>query len=152
MRKPLCGIRRAGGVLADERDLPAGDRIAVLLHVEFDAVVHLRGWVCELARITHDQTDLQRLLRVRSTKAVADQQTAKTQNCLSHYLLPIVSAAALTLQPYHKPQRPALTSAADLKFLQHLQQTLLGTSNRKAALESESCQCPFVSEVRVRAC
>src|SRR6266567_2056175 len=27
------------------------------------------------------------------------------------------------------------TSAADLKFLQHLQQTLLGTSNRKAALE-----------------
>jgi hypothetical protein len=27
-------------------------------------------------------------------------------------------------------------SAADLKFLHHLQQTLLGTSNRKAALES----------------
>jgi hypothetical protein len=30
----------------------------------------------------------------------------------------------------------ARTSAADLKFLRHLQQTLLGTSNRKAALES----------------
>jgi hypothetical protein len=28
------------------------------------------------------------------------------------------------------------TSAADLKFLRHLQQTRLGTSNRKAALES----------------
>jgi hypothetical protein len=27
------------------------------------------------------------------------------------------------------------TSAADLKFLHHLQQTPLGTSNRKAALE-----------------
>jgi hypothetical protein len=27
-------------------------------------------------------------------------------------------------------------SAADLKFLHHLQQTRLGTSNRKAALES----------------
>jgi hypothetical protein len=27
-------------------------------------------------------------------------------------------------------------SAADLKFLHHLQQTLLGTSNRKAAPES----------------
>jgi hypothetical protein len=27
-------------------------------------------------------------------------------------------------------------SAADLKFLHHLQQTQLGTSNRKAALES----------------
>src|SRR5262245_19690787 len=43
-------------------------------------------------------------------------------------------------------------SAADLKFLNHLQQTLLGTSNRKAALESKSCKCPFVSEVRVRVC
>jgi hypothetical protein len=30
-------------------------------------------------------------------------------------------------------------SAADLKFLRHLQQTLLGTSNRKAAPESKSC-------------
>jgi hypothetical protein len=28
------------------------------------------------------------------------------------------------------------TSAADLKFLQHLPQIRLGTSNRKAALES----------------
>jgi hypothetical protein len=33
--------------------------------------------------------------------------------------------------------RPA--SAADLKFLQQLQQNRLGTSNRKAALESLSC-------------
>jgi hypothetical protein len=28
-----------------------------------------------------------------------------------------------------------VASAADLKFLHHLQQTLIGTSNRKAALE-----------------
>jgi hypothetical protein len=44
------------------------------------------------------------------------------------------------------------SSTADLKFLHHLQQTLLGTSNRKTALESWSCWCPFVSEVRVRTC
>jgi hypothetical protein len=30
-------------------------------------------------------------------------------------------------------------SAADLKFLQHLQQAREGTSNRKAALESYTC-------------
>jgi hypothetical protein len=33
-------------------------------------------------------------------------------------------------------QAGELSSAADLKFLQQLQQTLLGTSNRKAALQS----------------
>jgi tripartite-type tricarboxylate transporter receptor subunit TctC len=32
--------------------------------------------------------------------------------------------------------KPGAASAADLKFLRHLQQTRLGTSNRKAALES----------------
>ena len=33
--------------------------------------------------------------------------------------------------------------AADLKFLQQLQQARSGTSNRKAAPESQTCQCPF---------
>ena len=37
-------------------------------------------------------------------------------------------------RPFRRPTPVA--SAADLKFLHHLQQTLLGTSNRKAALES----------------
>src|SRR5712691_1872059 len=45
-----------------------------------------------------------------------------------------------------------VASAADLKFLHHLQQTRLGTSNRKAALESQSCQCPPASEARVKGC
>jgi hypothetical protein len=43
-------------------------------------------------------------------------------------------------------------SAADLKFLQQMKQTRLGPSNRKAALESWTCSCPFVFEVRVRGC
>src|SRR5262245_24129165 len=44
----------------------------------------------------------------------------------------------------------SLPSAADLQFLRRLPQARLGTSNRKAALETYTCQCPFASEVRVR--
>ena len=88
LRKPLCGIRRASGILADERDLTARNRIAVLLHVQLDAVVHLRGRVRKLAREAHQQTDLQHLLRMRDTNAVAEQQKAETQSCLSHCFLP----------------------------------------------------------------
>src|SRR5215468_1886261 len=35
------------------------------------------------------------------------------------------------------------TSAADLKFLHHLQQALIGTSNRKAALETIELLVPL---------
>ena len=42
LRQALGDVRRdAAGVLADELDLLAGDRVAVLLHVELDAVVDL---------------------------------------------------------------------------------------------------------------
>jgi hypothetical protein len=41
-------------------------------------------------------------------------------------------------------------SAADLKFLHRKRQAQPGTSNRKAALESEIYQCPLFSEVRTR--
>jgi hypothetical protein len=37
-----------------------------------------------------------------------------------------------------------MTSAADLKFLQHLQQTLIGTSNRKAALDQKLASAPLL--------
>src|ERR1700726_3294653 len=53
--------------------------------------------------------------------------------------------------PYHELRKRG-TSAADLKFLQRLRQAHEGTSNRKAALESYACWCPFASEVRVRGC
>src|SRR5262245_44551347 len=42
--------------------------------------------------------------------------------------------------------------AAELKFLQPLQGARVGTSNRKAAREVHTCQCPFAFEVRVRGC
>ena len=52
LRQALGDVRvRAAGVLADDLDLLAGDGVAVLLHVELDAVVDLRGGVGELAGI-----------------------------------------------------------------------------------------------------
>ena len=51
LREPLGDVGRdAAGVLADDLDLLAGDRVAVLLHVELDAVVHLGAGIGELAR------------------------------------------------------------------------------------------------------
>ena len=61
----LGGIRRAGVILAQEHDLLAGDHIAMLLHVQLDAIVHLRGRIGELAGVGHDQPDLDGLLRMR---------------------------------------------------------------------------------------
>jgi hypothetical protein len=81
----------------------------VLLDVQLDAVVHLSGRVRKLAREAHDQTDLQRLLRMRDTNAVAQQQKAETQNCLSHCFLPSSAPRRYTArQLYHKPQLAAL--------------------------------------------
>ena len=44
-------------------DLP--DRIAMLLDVELDGIVHLRRGVGELARVGHDQTNLDGVGRLR---------------------------------------------------------------------------------------
>ena len=52
LRQPGGDVgRHAAGVLADDLDLLAGDGIALLLHVELDAVVHLGRKVGELARV-----------------------------------------------------------------------------------------------------
>ena len=66
LREALGHVRRdAADVLADELDLLAGDRVAVLLHVELDAVVDLVAGVGELARIGQDHADLDGVLRHR---------------------------------------------------------------------------------------
>ncbi len=54
---------RTAGVLADDFDLLAGDAVAVLLHVQLDAVVDLCRGVGELARIGGDDADLDGALR-----------------------------------------------------------------------------------------
>src|SRR5262249_29244930 len=63
LRVALGVVRHAAAVAAYELDLAAGYRIAVLLHVELDCVVHLRRRVGELPRVRHDQADLDGLLR-----------------------------------------------------------------------------------------
>ncbi len=52
LREPFGDVGRdAAGILADKFDLLAGDRVAVLLHIKLDAVVHLRRGVGELPGI-----------------------------------------------------------------------------------------------------
>ena len=66
LRQALGDVGRgAAGVPADELDLAAGDGVALLLHVELDGVVHLGRRVGELARVRHDQPDLDGRLGVR---------------------------------------------------------------------------------------
>ena len=66
----------AAGVLADDLDLLAGNGVALLLHVELDAVVHLRRKVGELARERHDHADLDRALRRAPCPAAASNASA----------------------------------------------------------------------------
>ena len=53
----------AADILADDLDLLAGDGVAVLLHVELDAVVELDAGIGELAGERQDHADLDRRLR-----------------------------------------------------------------------------------------
>jgi hypothetical protein len=74
LRQTLGLVWRAGRILADQFDLLAGDRVAVLLHVELDAVVHLRGRIGELTGIGHEQTDLDGVLRTCGNDSAGQAQ------------------------------------------------------------------------------
>ena len=88
LRQTLGLVGRAGRILADQFDLLAGDRVAVLLHVELDAVVHLRGRICELAGIGHEQADLDGVLRACGNDCARQaQQTDQAENCFTHVLI-----------------------------------------------------------------
>jgi hypothetical protein len=64
LRQPLGHVGGdAAGVLADELKLLAGNGVALLLDVELDGIVHLRGGIGELPRIGHDEADLDGVLR-----------------------------------------------------------------------------------------
>ena len=77
LREPLGDIRGdAADILADELDLLAGDRVAMLFHVELDGVVHLRGGVGELAGIRIDDPDLDGVLRIGRTDCALRQRQA----------------------------------------------------------------------------
>lgn len=63
LRQALGLVGRAGCIFAYQFDLLAGDNVAMLLHVELDTVIHLRGRIGELTRIGHQQADLDGVLR-----------------------------------------------------------------------------------------
>src|SRR5947208_2162997 len=75
LRQPLGHIGgNAAGVFADQFDLTAAGGLAVLFHVKFYAVIHLRCGVGELTGIGHDQADLHRLLSLRRGRAKKQRQ------------------------------------------------------------------------------
>jgi hypothetical protein len=70
LREPLGDIGSdAAGVLANELDLDFPRTVAVLCHIQLDAVIHLRCGVSELAGIGHDEADLYGVLSVGSNRA-----------------------------------------------------------------------------------
>src|SRR6266536_237482 len=99
---------------------------------EGDAMYH------ELRKRGTSAADLKFLHRLRQTHFRNFKSKSGTRNHMfaSAPLLPkFVSEGAAM---YHELRKRG-TSAADLKFLQRYRQVRLGTSNRKAALESYTC-------------
>ena len=81
LRQPFGEVGRdAARVLADELDLLAGNRVAVLLHVQGDAVVDLGAGVGELTGILVDHPDLDRLLRVGCAGAKRQHDSGERQH------------------------------------------------------------------------
>ncbi len=70
LRQPFGGVRRdAAGVLADEHDLLAGNRVAVLFHIQGNAVIDLGAGIGELTGILVDHPDIDRIPCIARTKA-----------------------------------------------------------------------------------
>ena len=66
LRQPFGDLRGdAADILADHLDLLAGDRVTVLLHIEFDAVVELHAGIGELSGERQDDTDLDGVVCLR---------------------------------------------------------------------------------------
>ena len=63
LSEPFRGVgKHASRILANELDLLAGDRVAVLLHPKRDAMVDLRPGVGELSGILVNHSDFDRVL------------------------------------------------------------------------------------------
>ena len=81
LRQPF-GDRRvdAADILADDFDSFAGKFVAVLLEIEFDAIVTLCRRVGKLARVRHDNADLDSILRMKAASQKAWHQKAWHEN------------------------------------------------------------------------
>src|SRR6185312_308438 len=96
LRQPFGEIRRhPADILADEFELLAGDRVAVLLHIELDAVIELNASVGELARIGIDDADLDGVLSKRRTARDGERrrQSRKAAQKFLHRFLPVLSCS-----------------------------------------------------------
>ena len=66
LRQPLGVVGHAAGIAQDDLDLLAGDRVAVLLHVEIDGGLDLLAGRGLLPRHRYDEADLDGVLRERA--------------------------------------------------------------------------------------
>jgi len=69
-RLVLSGHRRV--VLEDDLDLPAGDGVALLLHVQLDGIVDLLAGRGLATGHRHDQADLDGFLRLRGRQQASE--------------------------------------------------------------------------------
>ena len=90
LREAFGDVRiRSASVLADELDLLARDRVAVLFDEQLDTIVHLRRGVGELARVSHDQTDFYGVLRLRDPGKSEDGGGGHRRSELTHGVSPL---------------------------------------------------------------
>ena len=86
--EPLGDVgRNAAIVLADDLDLLARDGVALLLHVEFEAVIELDACIRELAGVGDDQADLD----LRLSRRGGEQGRKRNESCQqwTHLSLPV---------------------------------------------------------------
>src|SRR5262245_36965098 len=113
--------------------------------VEHDIGVGLGDQACECVGVLELRFACQEAFRSRELLVAAALEIGIVVGCEAVDAEDGVSIGKQALRQMETDEacragnKKAHTSAADLKFLYHLQRTLLGTSNRKAALELWSC-------------
>ena len=105
LRQPLGDVGHAGVVLDDELDLLAGDRVAVLLHVELHGRLDLAAGRGERAGHRQDQADLHGVLRESAggdrAKRGSDQEFT-SEHLFSSQTIPKSSPYLLGLHDHWK--------------------------------------------------
>jgi hypothetical protein len=138
--QPLGDVRcDPAGVPAQDFDLPTGDGVAVLLHVEFDPVVHLRRRIGKLSGIGQDQADFDRLLGLRRRDGEnGGDNIGECNQRLSHHR-PLLSSPLLSSpDPTSRSSCPRL-SRASTSFAPQMKAWMAGTTGSPP---TKSAGCP----------